>query len=137
MTGIRSTLEMVEREIARSEAFLQARGTDASEPRRQIDRRRRDELVHDLLEERRRRLEARLREEPQVPEAAFAFDVRDDEMREQAGEPLERYASYPLEDFEDPEEPMRASPPRPAARASPAVAAPEERIPARREEPQK
>jgi len=133
MTGIRSTLEMVEREIARSEAFLQARGTDASEPRRQIDRRRRDELVHDLLEERRRRLEARLREEP-VPEADFHFDGAEEDEPEQA--PLERYASHPLDDFEEPE-PLRASPPRPAARQPPARAeeAPETKTPARGPKP--
>merc|ERR1719395_530664 len=95
---------MVEREIARSEAFLQARGTDASEPRRQ--------------DERRRRLEARLREEP-VPEADFHFDGAEEDEPEQA--PLERYASHPLDDFEEPE-PLRASPPRPAAREPPARA---------------
>ena len=66
MAALQSTLELVEREIARSEAFLTGRNEDDLAHHVHVDRRRRDDLVQELLNDRRSRLEKRLKESASV-----------------------------------------------------------------------
>ena len=74
MAALQSTLQLVEREIARSEALLSGQTEDKLAHHVHIDRRRRDDLVQELLNDRRSRLEKRLKESASVGSALPRYE---------------------------------------------------------------